>query len=104
MKKIVEPVIESVAIAPVAGLDPDKTYYVENAGRTPVYVDKMAAAPASPTTEDGVEILPGNSWNRSVTEQDWKSRGHLMVKLPAGMNLYAWAYEYGGVLQVFEVV
>ena len=80
-----------------------RTFYVENSGRTPVYIDHAAAAPVNPQREDGFEILPGNTWNRRVREQDWEKRGNRTVKPPTGMKLWAWTYEFAGVLKISEI-
>ena len=80
-----------------------RSFYVENSGRTPVYIDLAAAAPANPARDDGFELLPGNTWNRRVREQDWRKRGYRDVDVPSGQKLFAWTYEFDGVLKISEI-
>ena len=101
MKRLVQPVQAGVAVPAVTGLEADTTYYVENAGRTPVYLDKgSGAGPTDPKRSDGIELLPGNTWNRRVTEQEWKPRESAQFKLESGESLYAWSYEFEEPIQI----
>ena len=87
----------------VSGLTAGSTYYVENAGEVAIYVTEGSEAPSSPLWEDGIELLPGNSWNRRITDRHRRRRGNVTLKVGTGNELYAWTFDGRGVLQLSEL-